>query len=1061
MKARWRFRDWSLRRKFLALLLLASSLPLAVASLSAAARTWEYSGLAVSRLVGARADHLAAELDGFHRGYLRAVARAPRIPSIVRYLAAPPAARAGRLEDDARAVLRAYIESDPEIYALSIADPSGRVVLSTDPRALGVDIAWYGHLQDLMGSSRPLVSDMFIPRSLPDDEALIAYAAPVANGDAGSVGIVALYVRARAFWDAVRAASGRISPGSYAVVLDRYGIRIAHGSREEALFRPAGPLPAAERERMIADNRFGTRTSELLSRPIPVPEEYRRATAQRLHPDEPAFELHSSSNGVKNLTAARRLRFAPWTLFVMTPTATVSASAEATARATLLGGSALIVLALGLGLVFVGQILRPIRGLRGAAERIARGESGARVSATGSDEFGELARYFNEMATAVETAREGLEARVRERTLEIERANDELRAQREELLAQQRELAIKTEEIERANRLKSEFLANMSHELRTPLNSVIGFSDLLLEEARSTLTPRHQQYVRDVIASGRHLLALINDILDLSKIEAGHTRLQLESIDPTIAVSEAASLVEAAALRRGTRIEKVLRARARVRADAGRLRQVLLNLLSNALKFGPEGSVVTVGAEDRGTFVQFWVSDEGPGIDPSLLPRLFQPFVQGENPLVKRHEGTGLGLAICKRLVEEHGGTIEANAPPGRGSTFRFTIPAAERKVSSPQPPAAGGPLVLLVEDDPGAAALLRKELLGAGYRVIEARSAADVADEAERLRPAAVLLDPAIEGDVALRALEALKHRPGTAAIPVVLSALPAAAGLLPKPLSRDALLASLAEATRTTAQASRTPLVLAIDDDPRVGTLLQGALEPQGYRVLCAGSGAEALHIAERERPDLFIVDLRLPDISGLDLIDVLAAGEHTRGRPTIVLTGAELNDEERAQLRGRVRALAEKGDATRAELLAAVARATGRAAPAQHEDTGTTVLVVDDHDLNRELARSILEGAGYRVVLANDGAAGIEAARRERPALVLMDLAMPVMDGYAAARALKSDPDTAGIPVVALTALAMSGDEQAAFAAGVDGYLTKPIERAALLETVARFGTARTPA
>jgi PAS domain S-box-containing protein len=679
------------------------------------------------------------------------------------------------------------------------------------------------------------------------------------------------------------------------------------------------------------------------------------------------------------------------------------------------------------------------------------------------------------------TARDNTERRrsesvVRVQRDELMRQTEELRSQGDELLAQQRELEVKNVEIERASRLKSEFLANMSHELRTPLNAVIGFSELLLDNAQTRLEKAEIRYVEDILASGRHLLHLINDILDLVKIEAGRTTLKLEPIEPEEAVSDAIALVQPAARKKRIRIETRVVVTRPVLADQGRLRQILLNLLSNAIKFSPDGAPIYITAEDQGEFVRFSVRDEGPGMDEALLAQLFRPFVQGESALVKTHQGTGLGLAISRGLVEQHGGTIEVASRVGVGSTFAFTLPVSavsaapvdarlpareESNVPLASPEGvARAPLVLVVEDNPASANLVRAWLSERGYDVAETASGTKAVAMAERLQPSAILLDLVLEGMDGLRALEELKRSTATRNIPVVITSVLderkrgmalGAVDYLAKPLDRTELLARMAATIPRAGLGS--PLILAIDDDATVGEVLRGVLEPAGYRLVTALTGRDGLARARDLKPDLIIADLVLPDISGFEVVDELARGEATREIPVFVLTARDLGDAHRERLRRHVRALAEKGDLTRDALLAAVGAAT-RPPRRNSAKTGPTILVVDDHDMNREVVRAILERRGYRVVDAGDGDAGIEIARRVRPALILMDLAMPKKDGFTAARELKADPETNAIPILALTALAMRSDEEKARQAGFDGYLTKPIDRATLEEAVAAF-------
>ena len=244
--------------------------------------------------------------------------------------------------------------------------------------------------------------------------------------------------------------------------------------------------------------------------------------------------------------------------------------------------------------------------------------------------------------------------------------------------------------------------------------------------------------------------------------------------------------------------------------------------------------------------------------------------------------------------------------------------------------------------------------------------------------------------------------------------------------------------------------PLVLAIDDDPVVATVLRSVLAPAGFRLISSPLGREGIELARREQPALVIVDLLLPDISGFEVVESLRTDPRTQALPVIALTAANLSAADRRRLENRVSSLAQKGDFTRDSVLLAVRRAIG-AAPVAGPGNGPTMLVVDDHDLNRELIRSLLERKGYRVLQADNAEAGIEIARREHPSLIFLDLSMPGKDGFQAARELKADETLATTPLVAVTALAMRGDEERARKAGFDAYVTKPVDRRVLEETV----------
>jgi len=362
-----------------------------------------------------------------------------------------------------------------------------------------------------------------------------------------------------------------------------------------------------------------------------------------------------------------------------------------------------------------------------------------------------------------------LERKVRERTDELEILNQKLKESNAELI--------------RANNLKSEFLANMSHELRTPLNAIIGFSELLLEQSARPLMGDQREYVADILSSGRHLLELINDILDLSKIEAGKMRLSLDEIELAEVVEEAMMTLRVDATRKEIEMEATLEgSMAGIVADRGKIKQILTNLLSNAVKFTPAGGRVHLTAERRDRFLQVSIQDTGIGIRKEDQERIFAAFIQVDGSYARKYQGTGLGLTLVKRFVEMHGGEIWVTSEVGRGSTFSFRIPLAPSELqpssdASERPPAEGpaapaqstGQLILVVEDNPGNMKLAREILSSRGYRVVEAVSGEDALDTIRFIRPDLILMDIQLPGLDGLAVTRRILANPQTQDIPVV----------------------------------------------------------------------------------------------------------------------------------------------------------------------------------------------------------------------------------------------------------------------------------------------------
>jgi len=575
----------------------------------------------------------------------------------------------------------------------------------------------------------------------------------------------------------------------------------------------------------------------------------------------------------------------------------------------------LLVIVLGIVVTtfLVKVIVRPIKQLAAATRRIAEGELGFKVEVASEDEIGDLASSFNRMAQAL-----------REREMDNARLF--------------RELEETNRRLEAASRHKSEFLANMSHELRTPLNAVIGFSEILLDESVGELTPEERrEFLGNILNSGRHLLRLINDILDLSKVEAGRMELHPERFSVVETLEGVLNTVRPLAARKRIGVEVALDPTLpTLVADPGKVKQILYNLLSNAIKFTPENGQIGVRvSRDRGE-VCFAVWDTGIGIAPEDQTRIFEEFYQVEATTARQYEGTGLGLTLAKKFVELSGGRIWVESEPGKGSTFTFTLPLGDQAAVSleerPGPEEDGRPLVLVVEDDPRTLDLLRFSLSKEGFRVEEALDGEEALAKARALQPFLITLDILLPKKDGWEVLRELKEDGATRDIPVVIVSIVdeprrgfslGAADYILKPFDREDLLRRLGRYSFTTKVHGRPVKVLIVDDDPLAVEMLAGMLKPAGFGILKAFDGRQGIELAMEHRPDLIVLDLLMPDVSGFEVVQRLKADPRTKEIPVFVVTVKDLTPEDKQRLNSLVAAVMPKGAFAKEEFLEEVGR------------------------------------------------------------------------------------------------------------------------------------------
>ncbi|ATU07928.1 PAS domain S-box protein [Methanohalophilus portucalensis] len=505
-------------------------------------------------------------------------------------------------------------------------------------------------------------------------------------------------------------------------------------------------------------------------------------------------------------------------------------------------------------------------------------------------------------------------------------------------------------ESETANRTKSEFLATMSHELRTPLNSIIGFSDILLDQVFGELNEKQTKYVGNVLKSGKHLLDLINSILDISKVEAGKMDLQYEIFYFNDVFREVKTIISPLASKKSINLQiEPAENIPKIKADKGKIKQVLYNLLSNAIKFTPEGGNVRIIPTKSEKMVHVAVEDTGIGIAENDRDKLFKPFVQLDSSANREYEGTGLGLALITKFIELHGGSLEVKSEEGKGSTFTFSIPVdpaetnelipedkVEKKipemkvddetfVAAPHNPKGDDPVVVVAEDDPKSRELLLAMLSSKGYHAIGVERGDQVIKKVRELKPLAVTLDIMMPGQDGWTVLDRLKKDSHTRDIPVIMISVLDKAKIdsmwtvedyFVKPVDKTDLIETL-ERVRKNMKPEETT-ILVVDDEEQDRELIHSMLDSEGFWILDAAGGEEAIKILQKQQPDIVLLDLMMPEFSGYDVIEYIQNLDSTSNISIIICTAQELTEENRKMLDDNVACIMHKGMFRRQELV-----------------------------------------------------------------------------------------------------------------------------------------------
>ena len=770
--------------------------------------------------------------------------------------------------------LAAAHSAQPALLQLYVGSLNGRAVAAAPTAAVGADYSVWNYVKEVLSPRRigPTYSD--VVRSQGDTSvSAVIIAVPILNPQRNLIGFLAGTVNLS---EVQRLSNySRIGVNGQAVVVDRRGRVIAHPR-----------------------NDWRIEAKDLSSQAI-----FQQSLGQ-----ESGVSWYNDLDGNEPRAAGfATVPVVGWKVWISQPVADLRTELTPLILSTLEWLLVAIVLALVLGFIAAAWITRPVVELTRAAGRIAQGDFVTPVVVRerfAAKEMRELAHTFNQMARQLSGAYLTLEDKVSQRTSELQSANQELA---------------------RANKLKSEFLANVSHELRTPLSAIIGFSQILLDGIDGPVNEEQLQDITQVNKSGQSLLSLINQILDLSKIEAGKMELSLERVELPMLISAVLDSISPLAQEKGLRIDtRFPPGLPAVEGDAARLKQILINLLSNAVKFTDRGRIEVI-AQPSGRMVRIAVKDTGIGISREAQKLIFDEFVQGDGSSTRRHGGTGLGLSIVRKLVEMHGGAITVISEPGMGSTFTFTVPAwatgqGTATPLQPRPlrrPNQGlpGTAILVVDDDPSVRQLISRHLEQEGWKTVQASNATDALQLARESRPMLITLDIMMPDASGWWVLEKLKEDPQTAGIPVLVVTIVedqrlvfalGASDYLGKPYDRGALIAKI-HRLLPRLEGKR---VLVVDDDAEARTMLAKILNEERADVVLATGGDEAMSLIAQAPPDLVLLDLMMPGMSGFEMVARLRAQPAGASIPVMIVSAKELTAEDVLTLNGHVQRFVAKG-------------------------------------------------------------------------------------------------------------------------------------------------------
>jgi CheY-like chemotaxis protein/signal transduction histidine kinase/CHASE3 domain sensor protein len=708
-------------------------------------------------------------------------------------------------------------------------------------------------------------------------------------------------------------------------------------------------------------------------------------------------------------------------------------------------------------------------------------------------------KVSNEELQEQSTALKESQARLEGQQQELEQINQQLEEQAQTLEMQKDDLQRKSAELEMASRYKSEFLANMSHELRTPLNSSLILAKLLADNPSGNLSKEQVQFAETIRSAGIDLLNLINDILDLAKVEAGMLEVHVEGVSSVALLESLERTFTPIAQDRGLKFLTAIETKTpkSFETDRQRLEQILKNLLSNALKFTEKGEV-SLTMSERGENIVFSISDTGIGIPDDQLEKIFEAFRQVDGSNNRKYGGTGLGLSISKELAKLLGGKIEVSSQLAKGSLFKLIIPktyskqwrqvheeprsesyskvSAPRIISSVQDGArfkddrenlgSSSKILLAIEDDASFANVLYNLAKELGFQCLLASTAKEGIELAKKYPLSGIILDLVLPDQMGTSVLHELKHSPATRHIPVhIISGQDdlhpllekGAVGVLKKPVERAQIAEALKKLESKLVQTMKH--VLVVEDHAHQRESIVALLRGPDVQTVAVATGTEALRELSQQQYDCVVIDLSLPDMTGFELLSKVSERPDAPFPPIIVYTGRDLTRDEEDQLRKYSNSIIVKGARSPERLLDEVSLFIHRLESSMAPDKqrilqsvrsrdegleGKQALIVDDDVRNIFALMGLLESRGLKVTTARTGKeALLKLEANPKMDIVLMDIMMPEMDGYEATRAIRKQSRFARLPIIAVTAKAMASDHDRCIEAGASDYLAKPID------------------